>query len=99
MALAVVFSERNECTRENPVKIVVGEGEHEAVEMVPRTGENGGGQYGFHMHVSCSNITIVGKGKGKTTILGGFLVIGKQNVKMEQLSVTNEAGMGLIDSL
>ena len=45
--------------------------------------------------VTCSNITIVGKGKGKTTILGGFCVNGKQNVKMEQLCVTNDAGNGL----
>jgi hypothetical protein len=28
MDLAVVFSERNECTRENPVQVEVGEGEH-----------------------------------------------------------------------
>jgi len=31
----------------------------------------------------CNNIKIVGKGKGKTTILGGFYVHGKQNVKIE----------------
>ena len=52
------------------------------------------GYVGLLMHVSCSNITIVGKGKGKTTMLGGFYVNGKQNVKMEQLTVTNE-GFGL----
>ncbi len=88
MDLAVVFSERNECTRENPVKIEVGEGEHEMVGVdVP--------DYGFFMHVSCSNMTIVGKGKGKTTINGGFYVNDKQNVKIEQLTVKNEAGHGL----
>ena len=51
---------------------------------------------GNQMHVSCSNMTIVGKGKVKTTILGGFSVNGKQNVKLEQLAVTNEAGFGLL---
>ena len=91
LELAVIFSERNECTRVNPVKVEVGEGEHEMV------GVTAPGIYGgLLMHVSCSNITIVGKGKGKTTILGGFYVNGKQNVKMEQLSVTNEAGTGLL---
>ena len=50
---------------------------------------------GLLTHVSCSNIIIVGKGKGKTTILGGFYVGGKQNVKIEHLSATNEAGTGL----
>ena len=56
------------------------------------------------MHISCNNITIIGKGKGKTTILGGLYVNGKpgskrggkQNVKIEQLAVTNKAGDGLI---
>ena len=50
---------------------------------------------GLHTHIRCSNIAIIGKGKGKTTILGGFFVCGKQNVKIEQLAVTNEAGEGL----
>ena len=91
MDLAVIFSERNECPKDNPVKIVVGEGEHEMVGV-------GGDYAGSLMHVSCSNITIVGKGQGKTTILGGFYVNGKQNVKIEQLSATNAGtgGCGLV---
>jgi hypothetical protein len=89
MELAVIFSERNECTRENPVKVEVGEGEHEMVGVAVA-------HYGRVMDVSCSNMTIVGKGKGKTIILGGFYVIGKQNVKIEQLAVTNDAGSGLL---
>jgi hypothetical protein len=93
MDLAVIFSERNECSKENPVKIVVGEGEHVMV------GVTAPGNYGgHHMHVRCNNITIVGKGKSKTTILGGFNVKGKQNVKIEQLSATNAGtgGCGLV---
>jgi hypothetical protein len=91
--LAVVFSDRNECTRENPVKVVVGEGEHEmvGVDVIDDAGYN----MGHSIRVSCNNITIVGKGKGKTTILGGIRVNGKQNVKIEQVAVTNEAGFGL----
>jgi len=88
--LAVIFSERNECTRENPVKVEVGDGEHEMVGVV--TGNNGG----LLTHVSCHNITIVGKGKGKTTIRGGFFVNGKQNVKIEQLDVTIRYDFGKI---
>jgi len=93
MDLAFIFSLRKECTKENPVKIVVGEGEHVMVaEGSPdgfmRTFDN-------FMHVSCDNITVVGKGKGKTTILGGFYVDGKQNVNIEQLGVTNPDGHGL----
>jgi hypothetical protein len=89
MDLAVMFSERNECSKENPVKIVVGEGEHVMVGVVT-------GYDGIMAHVCCNNIIIVGKGKGKTTILGGFYVNGKQNVKIEQLSATNDAGYGLV---
>ena len=104
MEVAVIFSERNECTRENPVKVEVGEGEHVMVGC----GCGGGGAGNYYgkwrhlefsrpeqTHVSCSNITIVGKGKGKTTMLGGFYVTGKQNVKIEQLAVTNDRGSGL----
>jgi hypothetical protein len=89
MELAVVFSERNECTRANPVKVEVGEGEHVMVGVAVE-------DVGHHMHVSCSNITIVGKGKGKTIVLGGFCLNGKQNVKIEHLSATNDAGSGLV---
>jgi hypothetical protein len=90
MDLAVVFTARNECTRENPVKVEVGEGEHVMV------GVTAPGIYpGTHTSVRCNNITIVGKGKGKTTILGGFYVNGKQNVKIQQLGVTNLEGFGL----
>ena len=88
MDLAVIFSERNECTREHPVKIEVGEGQHAMVGVA-------GTYAGSLTHVSCNNITIVGKGKGKTTILGGFYMNGKQNVKIEQLCVTNLHGYGL----
>ena len=93
MELAVIFSERNECTRENPVQIQVGEGEHEMVGVADWSGSSR-----HHTQVSCNNITIVGKGKGKTTILGGFYVNGNgcsQNVKMEELTATNTHGIGL----
>jgi len=92
MELAVIFSERNECTRENPVKVEVGEGEHVMVGVA----DTAGNYNGLLTHVSCNNITIFGRGRSKTTILGGFYVNGKQNVKMEQLCVTNDAGYGLV---
>jgi hypothetical protein len=91
MDLAVVFSERNECTRENPVQVQVGDGEHEMVGVAAPGNYNG-----LLTHVSCNIIKVVGKGKGNTTILGGFHVNRKQNVKMEQLAVTNDAGYGLL---
>ena len=99
MDLAVVFSERNKCTWENPVQIEVGEGEHEMVGVTGGAIYDGSLTYdGCMTHVRCNSITIVGKGKGKTTILGGFYVNGNgcsQNVKMEQLTATNTHGIGL----
>jgi hypothetical protein len=89
--LAVIFSERNECTRENPVQVEVGEGDHEMVGVAAAAF-----YAGQLTHVNCGNISIVGKGKGKTTILGGFYVIDKQNVTIEHLDVTNDAGFGLV---
>ena len=90
--LAVVFSERNKCTRENPVKVEVREGVHVMVGVVHPNDE----EKNHTTHVSCSNITIVGKGKSNTAIYGGFIVHGKQNVKIEQLTIKNEAGFGLL---
>jgi hypothetical protein len=89
MDLAVIFTERNECTGKNPVKVEVGEGEH---EMVGVAGNTYAGQI---THVNCSNIAIVGKGKCKTTVLGGFYVNGKQNVNIEQLTTYAHGGTGL----
>ena len=87
MDVAVIFSERNNCTMENPVKVEVGEGKYVMV------GVNApGSSTGSLMNVSCNNIAIVGKGKGKTTILGGFRVYNQQNVKFEALTVANENG-------
>jgi hypothetical protein len=97
MDLAVVFSERNECTRENPVRVEVGVGEHVMVGVAAAAINM---YRGSLTHVSCNNITIVGKGKDKTTMLGGFYVSGGNEewgdryFKIEQLSVTNDAGDG-----
>jgi hypothetical protein len=81
MALAVIFSERKEYTTDDPLKIRLDEGVHEIV----------GGQYGY-MNVTCSHITFVGKGKDQTTIHGGLQVNNQQNVKFEELAITNQNG-------
>ena len=85
----MVFSKRNECTRVNPVKVEVGEGEHVMVGVASPSIYDG-----LLMHVSCSNITIVGRGKGKTIVHGGFRVKGKQHVRFEKLTITNPHGSG-----
>jgi len=83
--LAVIFSERKEYTEAEPLKIRLEEGVHAIV-----------GQYG-RMNVTCSHITFVGKGKDHTSIRGGFKVTNQQNVKFEELNITNvrAGGTGL----
>jgi hypothetical protein len=83
MALAVIFSERKEYTETEPLKIRLEMGDHEIVGN------------GNRVIVTCSHITFVGKGKNHTTIRGGFKVVNQQNVKFEELAITNQNGHGL----
>ena len=84
MTLAVIFSERKEYTETEPLKIRLDKGVHGLV----------GGEYG-RMNVTCSHITFVGSGKDQTTIRGGFTVNNQQNVKFEELTITNQSAEGL----
>jgi hypothetical protein len=85
MDLAVIFSERKEYTETEPLKIRLEEGVHEIV------GDGAG-----RMHITCSHITFIGKGKDQTTIRGGFKVENQQNVTFEELAITNPGtGLGL----
>ena len=80
----------NTYTKEQPLRIVLDEGEHKIMRHA--------GEYGNvyqDITVTCNNITFVGKGKDKTTIRGGFKVSGKRNVKFEELTVSNPEGDGL----
>jgi hypothetical protein len=51
------------------------------------------GSSGRYAQVTCNNITVVGK--GKTTILGGFIVDDQKHVTFEGLTLTNDGGYGL----
>jgi hypothetical protein len=85
MDLAVIFSERKEYTRTDPLKIRLDDGVHEIV----------GFDFRKKMRVTCSHITFVGKGKDQTTIRGGFTVHNQQNVTFEELAITNPSCCGL----
>jgi len=91
MDLAVIFSERKEFTIADPLKIQMDKGVH---KILVDHGFPIGIDYGS-MGVTCSNITFVGKGKDQTIILGGFEVENQQNVKFQELTITNEWGHGL----
>jgi len=92
MELAVIFSERKVYTETDPLKIQLDQGVHEIVGYTDK--------HGYHckrVNVTCSHITFVGKGKNQTTVRGGFRVDNQQNVKFEDLILTNpnEFGDGL----
>ena len=84
MALAEVFSKKKGYTEAEPLKIRLDKVVHTIV----------GDEEGL-MDVTCSHITFVGKGKDQTTIRGGFRVENQQNVKFEELAITNQFGAGL----
>jgi hypothetical protein len=84
MDLAVVFSAKKLYTKKNPLKLVLDKGVHEIV----------GDEHG-RMNVTCSHITFVGKGNDQTTVRGGFEVTNQQNVKFEELALTNPDRDGL----
>ena len=71
MDLAVIFSERKEYTKTEPLKIRLETGVHDIV-----------GDPQKRLNVTCSHITFVGKGKDQTTIRGGFRVNNQQNVNL-----------------
>jgi hypothetical protein len=83
MDLAVIFSERKEYTEAEPLKIRLEMGDHEIV----------GDQHGY-MNVTCSHITFVATDKAQTTIHGGFKVANQQNVRFEELTITNHSRYG-----
>ena len=88
MALAVVFSAQKVYTIVDPLQIQLDKGIHKIVGYTLH------GTHYKSVKVTCSHITIVGKGK-YTTICGGFKVNNKQNVKFEDLTLTHSGGGGL----
>ena len=87
MDLALIFSGRKIYTGTEPLNIRLEEGVHEIV-----------GDQDGRMNVTCSHVRFVGSGKNQTTIRGGFKVANQQNVKFEELTITNthQYGFGLL---
>jgi hypothetical protein len=79
MEVASMLAERIVFTKTNPIKIVMDEGEHRIL---------GDDDYG-QMLVTCSNISFIGKGPGKTFVLGGFMVEDQNNVMFQQFNLSN----------
>jgi hypothetical protein len=90
MALAVVFSTKKVYTIVDPLQIQLDKGVHEI--SVGYTDEDD--KHHTAVNVTCSHTMFVGKGKDQTTIIGGFRVKNQQNVKFEEMTLTNSEGDG-----
>jgi hypothetical protein len=91
MAVAVVFSAQKVYTEADPLKIQMDKGVHEIVGYFEDEYDERSEYRTTLVKVTCSHITFVGKGKDQTTIHGGFEVDNQQNVKFEELTVTNSS--------
>ena len=78
MAVARIFSLRKVYTRNNTIKIVLGEGEYEV-----------DGDYHKQLIVTCNNVTFTGRGSSKTTVRGGLHMTNRMNVFVKYMNVTN----------
>ena len=80
-------------SKESPLVVVLSEGEHVVegsfTDYDGRVFEN-------TLAITCSNISVVGQGKDKTTVRGGFCVENKKNVTVKSLTLTNPNGRGLL---
>ena len=77
MRIAMIFLNN----ARSPLKIVLDKGNHKIMGNA------------MTLNVTCSHITFIGKGKNQTTIRGGFKVFNQQDVKFEEVSITNPARM------
>ena len=80
MELAGLFASRNDYSRDNTVKIQLGVGDFAL---------SGG------VDILCSNITLMGRGADKTTVVGHINIFNQTNVFLKQLCITHPDGYGL----
>ena len=80
MDLARLFASRKDYSRDNTIKIQLGVGEFDLPAR---------------LDVSCSNITLMGRGADKTTVVGRIYVENQTNVFLKQMCITNPDGHGL----
>ena len=81
----LIFTTKLGDTKENTVKIMLGEGDHEV-----------DGDEHKCLVVTCNNVTFTGRGSSRTTVRGGFSMTNRMNVFFEHLNVTNPQGSGFI---
>ena len=80
MELAALFASRKDYSRDNTIKIQLGVGEFEVVD---------------NLNVTCDNITLMGRGADKTTVVGQISIVNQTNVFLKQMCLTSPDEDGL----
>jgi hypothetical protein len=95
MRVIEILSSRREYTKLNPLVVLLGKGNHQITSSWTPS-------YSIHerqttLGITRSNITFLGKGKGITTILGGFGIYNVQNItfKLMTVTITSQGGNGI----
>jgi hypothetical protein len=89
MGVIEILSSRREYTKLNPFVVLLGKGDH---QITSAWNPSDIYERPSTLAVTCSNITFLGKGKDKTTILGGFAIVNQENITFKNMTVTNNTG-------
>jgi hypothetical protein len=86
MGVIEILSSRREYTKASHFVVLLGKGYHQITSSWSPPGVP---EQQTTIGITCSNITFIGKGIGETTILGGISSTDKQNITIQQLTLTN----------
>jgi len=75
-------------SKEDPLVVELSEGEH---RITSQWTDSDGVVSSNVLGITRSNITLLGKGKKETTIIGGFVICDQDNIKLKQMTVTNNS--------
>jgi hypothetical protein len=91
MGVIEILSSRRVYTKLNPCVVLLGKGEH---QITSTWTDEDGDEFATMLGITRYNITFVGTGKDKTTILGGFGIDNQENITFKNMTVTNTGGNG-----
>ena len=89
MRVIEILSSRREYTKASPLVVLLGNGEHEITSIWADPDDI---YRSTTLGITCSNITFLGKGKGTTTIVGGFGIYEQENITFKNMTVINTSG-------
>ena len=75
-------------SKEDPLVVELSEGEH---RIASQWTDQDGVVSPNVLAITRSNITLLGKGKEETTIIGGFVICDQENINLKQMTVTNNS--------